>query len=91
MKRLLATTGTIAALIAGPVLAQTALTEGEPGMQGSLATIQEQVEMELTQHGVNYPVEDITMGQLSEIYLIFEDESLSEQQRAEQVQALLDE
>jgi hypothetical protein len=98
MKRLLATVAISTLLASGGALAQTAATTDQATTAetggalhvSNLATMRETVETELAQAGVTVEVGALTLDQLSEVLLILHNDSLTVQERHDELRQLLE-
>ncbi|CAN5664497.1 hypothetical protein BH23PSE1_BH23PSE1_06480 [soil metagenome] len=88
MKSLFAAAGAAITLAAMPVLAQD--QTGTAGMADSLAVVESSVSSELARLGVQQETRMLTLDQLLQMQLIFDDESLSDQEKSQQIQNVID-
>lgn len=86
-----------ATLLAGGAMAQTATETAEETAAGweagqwseNLAHMQSLVGNELARMGIDADVEDLTIRQLNELALVLDDDGMSEQERVDQVRAII--
>jgi opacity protein-like surface antigen len=97
MKKFLAAAAA-ATLLAGGAIAQTATEPAEETAAGweagqwteNLAHMQSLVSNELARMGIDADVEDMTIRQLNELALVIDDDGLTEQERIDQVRAIIE-
>lgn len=88
MNRLFAILTTATFLGAGAAVAQ--MTEEEfTNMNEAFASVQATVTTELARLGMDVDPNEITLGQMAEINLVFADASLNDQERAERIETIL--
>jgi hypothetical protein len=97
MNRLFATVATATIIGAGAAFAQTApaTTTEVPAsaaqdMHGEIAAMEASVNAEFARHGINAEAGDLTLRQLNEVMLILNDDSLSEDDRIDQVRSIVE-
>jgi hypothetical protein len=90
MKRLMMTAGTVTALLAGSAVAQETTMEADwRGMQGSYELIAQEVSTEFARLGIDRDAGTLTLDELGEVFLVMEAEDRSDQQRTEDIRAIL--
>jgi hypothetical protein len=95
MHRFLAAAAT-ATLLATGAVAQTADTATETpamtgqDMHGNVTAMRELVDSELARMGIAAETDDLTLRQLSELALVLDDDSLSEDDRIDQARQIIE-
>jgi hypothetical protein len=95
MHRFLAAAATATFLATGAI-AQTADTATDAGamtaqdIHGNVQAVRELVSNELARLGIAAETDDLTLGQLTELALILDDDSLSENDRIDQAQLIIE-
>lgn len=83
MKSMIIALGTAAALTAGTAYAQ------DDSWSSSIAVLEESVNTQLAQLGIDHDASNLTLSQLGELELVFSDASMSEANKELQVQQIL--